>query len=113
MHEMAITQSIMSIALEQAQANQAKRISRIDLAIGEMTGIVDECVEFYFGFLSKDTIAAGARLVFEHPPVKLRCRKCGMTFSPAPTAWSCPGCGESGAEIISGRECSVTSIEVE
>ena len=113
MHEFSITQSILSIALEKANAANANRISQINLVIGELSGIVDECVEFYFEFLSKDTIAAQASLSFQHPPTRLRCRNCATVFSPNNLNWACPNCHEPKIEILSGRECYVESIEVE
>ncbi len=48
MHELSITQSILSIVLEQTEAARANKITRINLTIGELAGIVGECVEFYF-----------------------------------------------------------------
>jgi len=113
MHELSITQSILAIALEKANAVQAKRVTKINLFIGELSGFADECVQFYFDFLSKDTMAAQASLCFHHPPTKLRCRNCATTFSPNNLDWTCPDCREQKIEIISGRECYVDSIEVE
>ncbi len=113
MHELSITQSILSIALEQAKTVQANKIIRIDLTIGELSGVVNECVEFYFEVLSKDTVAAGASLCFDRIPIKLRCRNCNTTFSPDNIEWVCPGCRQQQVEIISGRECYVSSIEVD
>jgi hydrogenase nickel incorporation protein HypA/HybF len=113
MHELAITESILSIALEQAKAAQASRITQINLTIGELSGIVDECVEFYFDLLNKDTIAAEASLCFERTQTRLRCRHCDTTFSPNDLDWACPNCRERQIEIISGRECYVSSIEVD
>jgi len=113
MHELSITQSILSIAVEKANAVQAKRVTKINLTIGELSGIVDECVQFYFDFLSQDTIAAEANLCFHKPPIQLRCRNCATTFSPNNLDWACPDCQEQKIEIISGRECYVDSIEVE
>ena len=113
MHELSITQSILSIALEQAKAVQAKKLTKINLTIGELSGIVDECVEFYFELLSKDTIAAEASLSFHQSPTKLRCRNCDITFLPDNLDWACPNCQEQKIEIISGRECYVESIEVD
>ena len=113
MHELSITQSILSIALEKAKEAQANRVIKINLFIGELSGFVDECVQFYFDFLSKDTIAAQASLCFNHSPTKLRCRNCATTFSPSNPDWTCPNCREQKIEIISGRECYVDSIEVE
>ncbi len=112
MHELSITQSIISIALEQAEAAKASKITKINLIIGELTGIVDECVHFYFDLLSKDTIAAEAKLTFDRPPTKLQCRSCGSVFSPGDLCWTCPDCQSQKVEIISGKECYVSSIEV-
>jgi hydrogenase nickel incorporation protein HypA/HybF len=113
MHELAITQSILSLTLEQAKKVNASKITRINLTIGELTGIVEDCVRFYFELLSKDTIAAEATLTFDKPPTTLRCRQCATTFSPENLTWVCPNCGEPKIEIISGRECLVSSIEVD
>jgi hydrogenase nickel incorporation protein HypA/HybF len=113
MHELSITQSILSLTLEQAKKVNANKITQINLTIGELTGIVEECVRFYFELLSKDTIAAEATLTFDKPPTTLRCRQCATTFSPENLTWVCPNCGELKIEIISGRECQVNSIEVD
>ncbi len=113
MHELAITQSMLSIVLEKAKAADAKRVTRINLTTGELAGVVDECVQFYFELLSKDTIAAQATLAFTHPPTTLRCRNCATAFSPRELDWACPACHEQKVEIIAGRECFVNSIEVD
>ena len=97
MHEFAITRGILSIALEKAKETKASRITEVDIVIGELAGVVDECVWFYFDFFSKDTIAAEAILSFERIPFQLRCRNCG----------------EQAMEVIAGRECYVNSMEVE
>ncbi len=113
MHELSITQSILSIALEKANAAKSGKITKISLTIGELSGVVNECVQFHFDFLSKDTIAAGASLAFERTAVQLRCRNCATVFSPNNTDWACPNCREQKIEVVSGRECYVNSIEVE
>ena len=113
MHEFSITQSILSVTLEKANEVQAKKVAKINLIIGELSGIVSECVQFYFDFLSKDTIAAEASLCFHQPPTRVQCRNCATTFSPDNLNWACPNCQEQQIEIISGRECYVDSIEVE
>ena len=113
MHELSITQSILSIVLEKAEEAQASKVSKINLVTGELSGIVDECVLFYFDILSKDTAAAGAVLSFRHPPTWLTCRNCGTVFSPVNGDWSCPDCHEPKGDISSGRELYIESIEVD
>lgn len=112
MHEMAVTQSILDIVLQHARQAGAVGILRINLVIGEMAGVVDDSVQFYFDFLSKDTMAEGATLVFDRRPAVYRCRDCGATFHPEGFEWSCPACGELGFEVVSGREFQIASIEI-
>ena len=112
MHELPVTMSILSIVLEHAKTAQASKISRINLTIGGLSGIVPEYIQLQFDFLSKDTIAAGASLSFHQPPTELRCRNCATVFSPDGKNWACPNCGEEEIEIVSGRECYVESMEV-
>jgi hydrogenase nickel incorporation protein HypA/HybF len=113
MHEYSITESLLKLALEKAGEAGAAKITRINLIIGEMSGVVGDCVQFYFEAISKDTIANGAQLEFKTIPTTVRCRKCNNIFTPRDSDWSCPDCHENGIDIVSGRECHMESIEVE
>ncbi len=113
MHELAVTQGMLDIALEKATAAHATRVTGINLVIGEMSSIVDDSVQFYFDFLSQDSIASGAILSFERIPTQLRCRHCGHSFTPEQPPWRCPQCHQWEVEILAGQEFYVDSIEVE
>ena len=113
MHELAVTQSMLNLALEHAERAGAGRITRINLVVGEISGIVNESVQFYFDFVSKGTLAEGAQLVFERLPARFRCRACGHEFALQDGNWACPACRALGGEFIAGREFYMESIEVE
>ena len=113
MHELAITQSMFDLVLEQAGKAGARKVSRINLVIGEMTGVVGDCVRFYFDFISKGTLAEGAALSVETVPLKARCWDCGKTYQPGEFDWDCPWCQGNSMEVIAGKELFVESIEVE
>ncbi len=113
MHELGVTQSILEIALEHGQKASARKIRQIHLVMGELSGIVEESVQFYFDFVSKGTMAEGARLTFEKKPGRLRCPACGHEFSFEKDRWICPACQAPGPEIVSGREFFMESIEVD
>jgi hydrogenase nickel incorporation protein HypA/HybF len=113
MHELAITQSMLDLVLEQAQKAKAKRVGKINLVIGEMTGVVDRAVQFYFDFLSKGTPAEKAALNFKVVPTTARCHNCGKDFKLGEFDWTCPHCQSSNIEIVGGKELFVESIEVE
>lgn len=113
MHELSITQSMLDLVLEQAQNAGAKEVGKINLVLGEMTGVVDRSVRFYFDFLSKGTAAEGAKLSFKLIPTTARCRNCGQDFELGEFDWTCPRCQGNNIEIVGGKELFVESIEVE
>jgi len=113
MHELAITQSMFDLVLEQAKKAGAKKVGKINLVIGEMTGVVGDCVQFYFDFISKETLAEGAVLSFVMVPPKARCRGCDKLFELKEFDWTCPDCGGNSLQIVAGKELFVESIEVE
>lgn len=112
MHELAITQSMFDIVLKQAEKAQAKKVTRINLVVGEMTGVVGESVQFYLDLLAKGTVAEGASVNFKMVPLKAQCSSCKKIFEVKEFDWTCPECRSSGVEIIAGRELFVESIEV-
>ena len=113
MHEFGITENIVNIAVTKADEAQATKVTQINLVVGEMSGFVPDCIQFYFDYLSKDTIAHGAMLHFELVPMQLRCRDCSTIFRPQDTLWSCPKCRSQSIELSKGREFYIESMEVE
>ncbi|HID86220.1 MAG TPA: hydrogenase maturation nickel metallochaperone HypA [Anaerolineae bacterium] len=115
MHELSVTQGMLSVVLEHAQQAGAKRITRIVLVIGNFSTFVDESVQFYFDIISKGTIAEGAELLFHHAPGRLHCWDCGQDFTWAERILppGCPHCGSARLQFTGGNEFYVESIEVE
>lgn len=113
MHELGVTENIVNITLAKAGEAQANKVIQINLVVGELSGFVPDCIQFYFDSLSKNTIAQGAALHFESVPAQLRCRDCSTIFHPQDTLWSCPKCGGQSVEIFKGRELYIESVEVE
>ncbi|OGO58925.1 MAG: hydrogenase maturation nickel metallochaperone HypA, partial [Chloroflexi bacterium RBG_19FT_COMBO_47_15] len=88
-HELAITQNILDIVLNEAKTAQASKVTKISLVIGELSGAVSDCVLFYFDFLKKGNAAEEATIDFRLVPVELRCRDCQTNFNPKDSAWIC------------------------
>jgi hydrogenase nickel incorporation protein HypA/HybF len=113
MHEQSIVESLLTLALRHAEKAEAKKILRIYIVVGELSGVVEEAVDFYFSFLSRNTIAEDASLFFMHTPAELRCRNCNTIFLPERLNFHCPNCNEQQVEIISGSELYIDNMEVE
>lgn len=113
MHELAVTESILEIALRHARDRQARRILEMHLVIGEWSSIVDDSVQFYWDIISENTIAQGAQLRFRRVPVELKCQDCGHTYHPDLRTLLCPQCGSKRVSVVQGEEFYLESIEVE
>ena len=113
MHELAVTENLISIVVTKATEAKATRITKINLIIGELSGFVPDCIRFYFDSLKKDEIIREATLHFQVVPARLRCRDCSAVFSPKNAVWSCPECQSQRVELSAGREFYIESIEVE
>ena len=113
MHELGITENLLSLALEQAAQAQARRITKIQVVIGQDSGASEESIRFYFDLLAPGTIAEGATLSFERVATRFRCPHCQRLLSPAEASEGCPNCGEPHLELAAGRELYLKSIDVE
>jgi hydrogenase nickel incorporation protein HypA/HybF len=112
MHELPVTQNILDIALR--YAGDAKKITRINLVIGDLSSIVGESVKFYWDMMSKDTIAEGADLHFIRIKIRFRCGECMHEFGQDDSKeFACPKCGSKKVQVIAGNEFRMDSIEVE
>jgi hydrogenase nickel incorporation protein HypA/HybF len=122
MHEMPVTQGILNMALEHAQG---RRVTDIYLRAGQFSAVVPSSVEIFFRYLSKDTLAEGARLHFEMAPLEMTCQTCGqpadlaewMTERPQlimarALAKGCV-CGSKALRVTGGVSFSLMSIELE
>lgn len=114
MHELGLTQGIVDIAVEHAGKNDASRILRVKVKIGDMMAVVEDSMQFYFDYLTADTIASGAKLEIEHIPIVIRCASCGEVSRVSEfEVYTCPRCGSLAVELLSGKEFYIDSIEVE
>ena len=113
MHEMAITQSILNIAIREGQKAGAKRITALKIKMGEYSDIVPVILREYFAVAAKGTLAEGAVLQLERVPVTVRCLGCGWEGPIDRMHLQCPACGGIELKLLTGREFYVESLEAE
>jgi hydrogenase nickel incorporation protein HypA/HybF len=111
MHELAIAQNVIAIIEAEAKKQNFKNVVTIKLKVGELSGVIPECLSELFPIASRGTVAAGALLTSEPIPAKIRCLSCG--YEGKPVKGDCPGCGGADIKLIAGREFYIDSIEVE
>jgi hydrogenase nickel incorporation protein HypA/HybF len=116
MHELPITESILKIVLTSAAKNNVRQVMAIHLQVGRLSDLEDEWIQRYFDYLSKGTVADGAKLKIERMPIKLQCNSCAAYYDVEITNIGdavCPNCGQKNGKLISGREYYIKNMEVQ
>ena len=113
MHEVSIADSCLKLAFERARDAGGKRITRLSLRIGRLSGVVPEALSFAFECLTEGTMAQGATVDIEDVAVVARCPDCVREFEPTDMVFACPDCDRLSPEIVHGREMQLVSLEIE
>jgi len=115
MHELSLAQSVLKIALEHAEKNNATKIERITLSFGRMSCIQPDALETAFEVMSRGTRAEGAVLSFEITPVVISCLSCRKEYDiDYQGVLVCPSCGDLSVLLVAGTEdLKLVQMEVE
>ncbi len=113
MHEVGIIESALAEVERHATEQRARRIERIVLRIGALSGVEIESLRFAFEAVAPNTIAAGAVLEIEEVPAAVYCHQCGREFAADKSyIFTCPDCGSLCGDIRRGRELELSRIEM-
>jgi len=115
LHELQVTERILDIVLDHARRGGATKVVRVHLTIGDLSDLEGEWIQHYFDYLSRGTLADGARLEVRRSPIVARCEDCEAEFEVPREALGsaeCNECGGSGLTLVSGREYRIDHLEV-
>jgi hydrogenase nickel incorporation protein HypA/HybF len=110
MHELSISSAIVATAIAHADG---RPISVVSVRIGHLRQAIPSSLRFYFGIVTRETIAEGAELELEIVPGRLQCQGCGHGWEVEYPAFRCPRCAGGDVVVFSGNELEVESIQVE
>ncbi len=113
MHEMSIAQNIIELVSDKARSENAGRVSRIELAVGTLSGVMVDALRFGFEIVTKNSIAEGAELVIEEIQGEARCQDCNITFPAESYIVRCPKCDGYVVDMICGQELKLKSIIID
>lgn len=108
MHEIGITQEVVALADDAAAG---RRVTRVVLEIGKLSGVLPDAVRFCFDLCAEGTAVAGAVLEIVEPSGRGRCRVCGDEVELDRPFGRC-ACGNSDLEWLAGHELRVRELEV-
>lgn len=110
MHELSICGSIADIVTRHA-AGRAVKV--INVRVGQLRQVVPDTLVYCWELVSEGTPLAGSRISVEFVPARIECRSCGQsTDIGAVPVFACSACGGFNADVVSGEEFLITSLEL-
>jgi hydrogenase nickel incorporation protein HypA/HybF len=113
MHEVAIMEEAVKMAVDAARSAGGKRVLRLQLRVGRFSGVVPEAMRFAFEIVCHETIAAGATLEIESVPAACWCPMCRVEFDCSDLVCMCPVCRGVSSDLRRGRELEIAAVDVE
>jgi hydrogenase nickel incorporation protein HypA/HybF len=108
MHELAITESVVSTVREHVGGAQ---VTRVRLEIGKLSGIVPDALRFSFDVCVAGTTLEGALLEIVEVPGLARCRRCRREVELPELIGICP-CGSVDLDLVAGQELRIKEVEI-
>jgi hydrogenase nickel incorporation protein HypA/HybF len=109
MHELGITQEIVSLAEARAEG---RRVRRVVVEIGRLTAVLPDAVRFCFELCAEGTAVEGAELRILETPGTARCVGCNRLLELDRPFGRCE-CGGTELEWLTGEELRIAEIEIE
>ena len=111
MHEYSVARALLERALAEARRRGARRVVRLSVRVGELSGVLPELLRTAYALAREGTLCHDAPLEVLPVPARWRCLGCGQ--APAPGgALRCPAC--AGELVLAcGDELLLERIEME
>ncbi len=119
MHELSIASGIVDNVLAFAEEQPFAQVLTVRVAVGELTRLEGEQLQFSYAAITKETALEGSTLEIERVEAAVQCAHCGyggrpkywedaLAFASVPTL-QCPDCGQA-AEATQGHDCVIKTI---
>lgn len=110
MHELSVVLSIFDLLEDIMKEQQLKKISRVDITVGELCGILPDYFEECWRAARLGSTFEETQLVINKKPALAKC-VCGEVFEMQKNSRICPICKRTDYEIAGGREFDIEKIE--
>lgn len=114
MHELGIMKDVLQTALRIAEQHNGKKVTKITLRVGVMSGIVPRFCTSMFEYIAKDTIAEGCEMIVEEEPAVFKCLKCGekTVYNELSSEIKCCACGSPSLRLVEGYKSQIVNVGI-
>ena len=113
MHEYSIVQSLIESCEEHVKSNNAKKVTKVVVKIGVMSGVEPHLLKEAFDMFKEDTVCGTCEFIMNIQKVKIECRSCFVTSELDKNEYCCPKCESIDIKIIDGEDMFLMQLELE
>jgi hydrogenase nickel incorporation protein HypA/HybF len=113
MHEYSIVDSLLELADKHAREHNAKKVTKLEIKIGVLSGVEPELLKTAFETFKEGTICEEAEFIMKIQPVVIKCQECGFEGELKKDEYLCPNCKSSKLSILDGEDMYLMSLELE
>ena len=114
MHELSYIIDIVNTVSEEMENSKIKKVKKIIVDVGEMSGVVPYYLHKYYPEAVKGTKLNDTELETNMVEVLIKCEGCGNDYHPdKQNRYKCPKCGERKGSLLQGKGIQIKALEVE
>ena len=113
MHEYSIVQSLLDSCEEHARTNNSKKVTKVIIKIGVLSGVEPDLLQTAFDTFKEKTVCENAEFIINHQKVIIACLSCGKESTLEKNEFLCPSCQSSQIKVIDGEDMYLMSLEME
>jgi hydrogenase nickel insertion protein HypA len=111
MHEYSLVSSLIERVQREATTHGATKVHRLQVRIGEISGVEIELLRTAYEMCREKTVCAGATLEVTFEEARWACPRCDATLARG-ARLVCAACGEA-ARLVAGDAIVLDRIEME
>jgi len=112
MHELSVCQALIDQVEAIARQHNARRVDRILLQVGPLSGVEIRLLEQAYPFAAAGSVAEEAELLIEPIPVRVCCDNCGEETERPPNNLICGRCNGYRTRVVTGDEMLLARVEL-
>jgi hydrogenase nickel incorporation protein HypA/HybF len=110
MHEFSLCQGLISALYKQPLLKENRRLNRIEVSIGPLSGVEAQLLAHAFPLVIRDTPFSEIELTLVETEIVVQCLGCQKLSSVPINLLICPKCLCEQTQVVQGNECNLTHL---
>lgn len=113
MHEYSIVQSLLDSCEEHAKQNDAKKVTKVVIKIGVLSGVEADLLQTAFDTFKEGTVCDDCIFQINVQKVVVFCNECKEESTLEKHEFLCPKCQKNDLKVIDGEDMYLMSLEMD